>query len=73
MGGAACAKIILNGLNTSSLTKNAVSILNPEYTVLENEREIIAHLNKMEDMAVDLQKMILKGLGYSGPVGKMLS
>lgn len=73
MGAAPCYKILLNGANTASLVSNAINLINPEYAVLPNDKEIIAHLNRMEDDAVELQKMILTGLGYSGDVGKLLS
>lgn len=70
MGGAACAKIILNGRNGAALLTNAVElVVGQEY--LDNSDEIIKHLNAIENAAVEVQIMILKARGYDGPVGKM--
>lgn len=38
-----------------------------------NGKALIALLNRMEDDAVEVQKMIAKDAGYTGPTGKMLT
>lgn len=37
-----------------------------------NSTELLTHLAKMEDDATDLHKMILRHVGYSGPLPKHL-
>lgn len=71
MGGTPCKKILLNGRNAADLIRNAVELVEGEAYV-EGDEKIIAYLNDLEDRAVEVQKMILKGIGYDGPVGKML-
>lgn len=71
------AKIVLNGGNAARLIEQSCETLqfffNDGGTFAHDEGEkLILRLNKLEDDAVDLQKAVLKSIGYSGPVGKML-
>jgi hypothetical protein len=66
-------KIIINGGNAARLLDVACTAI--EYMdarEIEHGEEIIKILNRMEDDAVKVQKLILKGVGYDGPTGKML-
>jgi hypothetical protein len=67
-------KIIINGGNTAALVTTACTALeymtNEEIAKLNGEK-IIEILNRMEDDAIQVQRLILKGTGYRGPTGKM--
>jgi hypothetical protein len=69
-------KIIINGDSISGILNAAcegVKFAFDHGAKLSNGMEIIALLNKMEDEACKVQRMILDGLKYDGPTGKMLS
>lgn len=69
-------KIIINGGNASKLIEQSCEALQHFFSnggKLKNSTEIISLLNQLENGAVDLQKLVLKSVGYTGPVGKMLS
>lgn len=66
-------KIIINGDSISGLLGaacEAVKTLDPQQ--IKHGHAIIALLNAMEDQAVQVQRLVLDSVGYSGPVGKML-
>lgn len=70
MGGAACAKIIRNGLIISAVVNDLVaeardSIKTGDYLV--NSDQIVVYLNQMEDMAFKAQRLLLEGQGHKGP------
>lgn len=69
-------KIILNASSIAGLVEASCETVQAGFSMgahLTNKPEIIEHLNKMEDAAIKLEKMILTGFGYTGPTGKMLS
>lgn len=68
-------KIIINGDSVSGLVEATCEGIKHAFdngAKFTNGSEIIALLNKMEDDALSLQKLVLKGVHYSGPTGKML-
>lgn len=68
-------KIIINGDNAANLISTsceAIQHFTESGGKLTHGTEIIALLNKLEDGAVKLQKLVLKATGYTGPTGKML-
>ncbi len=68
-------KIIINGGNVSKLVEQsceAIQHFTSNGGKLKHGADLIAQLNAMEDSAVELQKLVLKATGYSGPTGKML-
>ena len=68
-------KIIINGDSISGILNAAcegVKFAFEQGAKLPNGREIVKLLNKMEDEACQVQRMILDGLKYEGPTGKML-
>lgn len=69
------AKIILNGGNLRGIADaNYEALLRlpkDAFQQLEGAK-LIKILNRMEDDVVEAQKLIAKGAGYTGPVGKML-
>lgn len=68
-------KIIINGDSVSGILNAAcegVKFAFDHGAKLSNGPEIVALLNKMEDEACQVQKMILAGIRYTGPTGKML-
>lgn len=69
-------KIILNASSIAGLVEASCETVQAGFSMgahLTNKMQIIEHLNKMEDAALKLEKLILKGFGYDGPTGKMLS
>lgn len=67
-------KIIIDGGNAARLLDvacNAIEYMSADEAALLPGDEIIKILNRMEDDAVKVQKLILKGVGYNGPVGKL--
>lgn len=69
-------KIILNGRNVAGISEaNWIALRHIQHASAlgkVNGKALIALLNRMEDDAVEVQKLIAKGAGYSGPTGKML-
>lgn len=68
-------KIIINGGNIQGIARaNYDALLNlpPEARQRLDGEKLIKILNRMEDDAVEVQKLIAKGAGYTGPTGKML-
>ena len=70
MGGAACAKIIRNGLRIIQITENIVedarkAEAKAEY--IHNDMEIVKCLNEMEDIAFKMDRLYLEGEGFTGP------
>lgn len=69
-------KIILNGGNISGIAEaNYTALRNIQHAGALGKlsgKAIIALLNRMEDDAVEVQKLIVKGASYTGPTGKML-
>lgn len=69
-------KIILNSGNivgVSTANNSAIRRMKPEHFDSLDGNEVIKLLNRMEDDAVKVQKLLIKGVGYDGEVGKMLS
>ena len=67
-------KIIVNGGNVRAITDanyDAIKRLPPE-AFQGVGKKMIQILNRMEDDAVEVQKLIVKGVGYTGATGKML-
>ena len=68
-------KIILNGGNLRGVMKaNATAMekfKDAEFARLDGKKAIEI-LNRMEDDAVELQKLIKEAANYTGPTGKML-
>lgn len=69
-------KIILN-------SRNVAGVSDANFIALEhikaagalsrlNGKALITLLNRMEDDAVEVQKLLVKGVNYTGPTGKML-
>jgi len=71
-------KIIINGGNAANLIEQSCEALQfyfnagGEFPHDEGEK-LIMRLNLLENDAVELQKAVLKAIGYNGPVGKMLT
>ena len=69
-------KIILNGGNVVGIMdanwKAIMNIYAAGALNKVNGRALIALLNRMEDDAVAVQKLIVAGANYTGPTGKML-
>lgn len=70
MGGAACAKIIINGRGARAIIENVereadLARVAGEY--LKNDEEIIKIFNEIEDLAFKAQKLCLEGQGFKGP------
>lgn len=69
-------KIIINGRNISGISASnnaAIAHMSPEALSKLDGKALIALLNRMEDDAVEVQKLIVKGVGYTGETGKMLN
>lgn len=69
-------KIILNGGNAVGVLQSTMRGLEHFFRDggnLDNAKEIVGMLNDIEDKVVELQKLAAKSVGYTGPVGKMLS
>lgn len=71
------AKIVLDGDSVSALVEASCESVQHFFTQggkfsQVGYDKVIGHINRMEEMAVDLQKMILKEMGYSGPLPKHL-
>ena len=67
-------KIIINGDSVSGLLNaacEAIKTLEPQQ--IKHGDKIIALLNKMEDEAAQVQRLVLDSVGYTGPVGKLLT
>jgi hypothetical protein len=68
-------KIIINGGNAARLLDvacTAIEYMNAEQINKMNGKKIIEILNRMEDDAIEVQRLILTGTGYTGPLGKMM-
>jgi len=68
-------KIIINGDSVSGLVEAACEGFQHAFdngATFSNKDEIIALLNRMEDDARQLQRLLLTGVNYTGPVGGML-
>jgi len=69
----ACQKIILNSLNVRSLADNILQMKSTLPTIRPVfKSQIITRLNEAEEALCCAQKALLDGVGYDGPVGKML-
>lgn len=73
-------KIIINSGNIVGIARSnhaaidhTLKHLNPEQMAKFKGGEVIELLNRMEDDAVAVQKLIVEGVGYMGEVGKMLT
>lgn len=70
-------KIILNGGNIAGIADanwKALENMNRAGALNKvNGKALIQLLNRMEDDAVEVQKLIARGAGYTGPTGKMLN
>ena len=68
-------KIILNGANVSGIARANRFVIermtDAEFNALDGD-EAIKLLNRMEDDAVKVQKLLVKAANYTGPTGKML-
>lgn len=68
-------KIIINGGSAAALIEAQCEGFQHFFNnggKLKHSVEIIALLNDIEDKAVELQKLALKGMGYTGATGNML-
>lgn len=68
-------KIIINGDSVSGLVGAACEGFKHAFdhgANFINSHDIITLLNKMEDEARQLQRLLLAGVRYNGPVGGML-
>lgn len=68
-------KIILNSGNLTGISDGNNSVIKrmrPEDFDKLDGAKVIELLNRMEDDAVKVQKLLVKGAGYDGPTGKML-
>lgn len=68
-------KIIINGGNASGIlisTNDALKSFFREGGQLNDGKRIISLLNLIEDKAVELQKLVLEDVGFTGETGKML-
>lgn len=69
-------KIILNGGNIAGIADanwKALENMNRAGALGSISGKALIHLlNRMENDAVEAQKLIAKGAGYTGPTGKML-
>lgn len=69
-------KIVVNGGNVAGISRAnnlVIERLRPEDFDKLNGDKMIKLLNRMEDDAVEVQKMLVDGAGYTGEVGKMLA
>lgn len=76
MGGAACAKVIRNGLRIIQITQGIVDDARKaeaEGVYMKNDIEIIECLNEMENLAFKMDRLYLEGRGYTGPWPKSMS
>lgn len=69
-------KIIINSGNIAGIShanNHVIERMQPdEFDKLDGDK-IIKLLNRMEDDAVDVQKLLVEGVGYTGEVGKLLT
>lgn len=69
-------KIIVNGGNVAGISRannHVIEQMQPEdFDKLDGDK-LIKLLNRMEDDAVLVQKLLVEGSGYTGEVGKLLS
>lgn len=68
-------KIIINGGNVARLLDvlcYEIEHARDADQEISTGEEMIKILNRMEDDACKVQKLFLQGIGYDGPVGKML-
>ena len=68
-------KIILNGGNVAGVAganNDVIRRLKNNAFEQVDGAAIIKLLNRMEDDAVAVQKLLVKGIGYTGETGKML-
>lgn len=75
MGGSTCkAKIVLDGGNGARLVESVCetvqSLSDEQIELLTDEAAypIIKKLNKIEDLAIEAQKMLIKIIDYDGPL-----
>lgn len=69
-------KIILNGGNIVGIAEanhTAVKRMKPDDLDKLDGEKIIKLLNRMEDDAVEVQKLLVQSVGYTGEKGKMLN
>lgn len=79
-GGGECnlacqTKIIINGGNTARILESTCEGLQHFFNnggKLHHSPALIKALNDIESQAIEVQKLALKAVGYTGPVGKML-
>lgn len=69
-------KIILNSGNLTGISdgnNTVIKRMKPEdFDKLDGDK-LIKLLNRMEDDAVSVQKLLVDGIGYTGETGKMLT
>jgi len=69
-------KIIINGGNIAGVAASTHKALDNFFKKggsFKGGVELIALMNEIENKVVEAQAMAAKGMGYTGPVGKMLS
>jgi hypothetical protein len=68
-------KIILNGGNIAGIATTTHAALDNFFKKggsFKGGKKLIGLLNDIEDKIVEAQALAAKGMGYDGPVGKML-
>lgn len=67
-------KIIINSGNLRGIATGNDTVINrlPPEAFAQVGMKLIQILNRMEDDAVEAQKLLAKAAGYTGPTGKML-
>jgi len=68
-------KIIINGGNIAGVAASTHKALDNFFKKggsFKGGAKLIALLNEIEDKVVEAQALAAKGMGYDGPVGKML-
>lgn len=80
MAGGGCdlacqTKIILNGGNANGIMQANNDVIrkmkDEDFNKLDGKKAI-ALLNRIENDSVEVQKLLVKAMGYGGPTGKML-